>query len=53
VGTLKLNFSLTVLDLGVPPAWQVLGLGLLFTLAAAGRQAFRVKAARLQPREVG
>jgi sulfoxide reductase heme-binding subunit YedZ len=53
VATLKLNFSLTVLDLGVPPAWQVLGLGLLFTLAAAGRQAFRVKAARLQPREVG
>jgi sulfoxide reductase heme-binding subunit YedZ len=53
VWTLKNNFTLTALDVGVPPAWQVLALGLLFTLAAAGRQAFRVKAARLEPRRVG
>jgi protein-disulfide isomerase len=34
VATLKLNFSLTVLDLGVPPAWQVLFLGLAFVIGA-------------------
>ncbi len=31
------NFSLASLDLGIPPAWQVLALGLLFVLAAFGR----------------
>jgi hypothetical protein len=52
--TLALNFNLDILDLGIPPGWQVLALGLLFTLATAVRQAFRVKkAARLQVREAG
>src|SRR5205823_1197975 len=30
LGTLGNNFSLVMWDIGVPPAWQVLGLGLLF-----------------------
>jgi methionine sulfoxide reductase heme-binding subunit len=34
--TLGNNFSLASLDVGVPPAWQVLALGLPFVLAAAG-----------------
>ena len=35
--TLGNNFSLASLDVGVPPAWQVLALGLPFVLAALGR----------------
>jgi sulfoxide reductase heme-binding subunit YedZ len=46
LGTLALNFNTAMLDIGIPPAWQVLGFGLVFALAAAGREAFRVKAAR-------
>jgi methionine sulfoxide reductase heme-binding subunit len=38
VGTLANNFSL---DLGIAPAWQVLGLGLLMAAAALARQALR------------
>ena len=44
--TLGLNFSLAILDFGVPPAWQVLGYGMLFVLGAAGCEALRIKAAR-------
>ena len=40
------HFTLATLDIGVPPAWQVLAFGLAFALAAAGREAFRLKAAR-------
>jgi methionine sulfoxide reductase heme-binding subunit len=50
--TLGNNFSLATLDVGVPPAWQVLAFGLLFALGAAGREALRVKAARLEARQV-
>jgi sulfoxide reductase heme-binding subunit YedZ len=46
LGTLGNNFTLATLDIGVPPAWQVLAFGLAFALAAAGREAFRLKAAR-------
>jgi len=42
--TLGNNFSLASLDVGVPPAWQVLALGLLFVLAALGRNALSVRA---------
>ena len=42
--TLGNNFSLASLDIGVPPAWQVLALGLLFVFAALGRDAFRIRA---------
>ena len=42
--TLGNNFSLASLDIGVPPAWQVLALGLLFVFAAFGRDAFRIRA---------
>jgi methionine sulfoxide reductase heme-binding subunit len=42
--TLGNNFSLASLDIGVPPAWQVLALGLLFVLAAFGRSAFPIRA---------
>jgi methionine sulfoxide reductase heme-binding subunit len=48
--TLGNNFSLASLDIGVPPAWQVLALGLLFVCAAFGRDAFRVRA--LEPRRI-
>jgi methionine sulfoxide reductase heme-binding subunit len=49
--TLGNNFSLAALDIGVPPAWQVLAFGLLFTLAAALRQAPRLWAAALAARK--
>jgi methionine sulfoxide reductase heme-binding subunit len=54
--TLGNNFKLSILDVGVPPAWQVLAFGLLFALvalAAAGRQALRVKAESLAARQIG
>ena len=53
VGTLANNFTLATLDVGVPPAWQVLAFGLLFALGAAGREAIRVRGARLAPRRIG
>jgi len=34
--TLGYNFTLAILDVGYPPAWQVLAFGLLVTLGAAG-----------------
>jgi methionine sulfoxide reductase heme-binding subunit len=42
--TLGNNFSLAGLDIGVPPAWQVLALGLLFVFAAFGRDLVGVRA---------
>jgi sulfoxide reductase heme-binding subunit YedZ len=53
LGTLANNFTLATLDVGVPPAWQVLAFGLVFALGAAGREAFRVREARLAPRRIG
>jgi len=47
------NFSLAYLDVAIPPAWEVLGFGLVFVLAAAGREMLRVKTARLEARQVG
>jgi sulfoxide reductase heme-binding subunit YedZ len=44
------NFSLV---LGVSPAWQILALGLLIALAAASRQALRLRAAGIDARKVG
>jgi sulfoxide reductase heme-binding subunit YedZ len=52
-GTLEGNFTLATLDVGVPPAWQVLAFGLVFAIGAAGRGAFRLKAARLEARQAG
>jgi sulfoxide reductase heme-binding subunit YedZ len=51
--TLGYNFSLAILEIGYPPAWQVLALGLLVALGAAGREAFRLKAARLDAGQAG
>jgi sulfoxide reductase heme-binding subunit YedZ len=51
--TLGYNFTLAILDVGYPPAWQVLAFGLLVALGAAGREAFRFKAASLEARHVG
>ncbi len=51
--TLGNNFNLAMLDIGVPAAWQVLAFGVLFALGAAGREALRVKAARLEARQIG
>ncbi len=51
--TLGQNFNPDMLDVAVPPAWQVLAYGLLFALAAAAVKVFRVKAARLAARQVG
>ncbi|MEA2990053.1 MAG: methionine sulfoxide reductase heme-binding subunit, partial [Alphaproteobacteria bacterium] len=45
--TLGNNFNLAMLDVGVPPTWQVLAFGLLFAIGAAVRKAPRVKAASL------
>ena len=52
-GTLGYNFTLAILDVGYPPAWQVLAFGLLFVLGAAGREALRLKAARFEARQIG
>jgi sulfoxide reductase heme-binding subunit YedZ len=49
LATLYNNFNPAMLEIGIPAAWQVLGLGLLFALAAfalaiaSGRAALRVK----------
>jgi sulfoxide reductase heme-binding subunit YedZ len=51
--TLGNNLTLSALDVGVPAAWQVLAFGLAFTLGAAGREVFRVKAARVAVRQAG
>jgi sulfoxide reductase heme-binding subunit YedZ len=51
--TLGYNFSLAILEIGYPPAWQVLALGLLVALGAAAREAFRLKAARLAAGQAG
>ena len=50
LGTLANNFNLDMLEVGVPATWQVLAFSFLFALAAAGREVFRVKAARLEAR---
>ncbi len=50
LGTLRNDFSL---DLGIPPAWQVLALGLLAAAAAFVRQALLPGAAGLDARKIG
>jgi sulfoxide reductase heme-binding subunit YedZ len=44
--TLGNNFNPAMLDVFVPPAWQVLGMGLAVTLAAAGYRVLRPEAKR-------
>jgi hypothetical protein len=51
LGTLGYNLTLAILDVGYPPAWQVLAFRLLVTLGAAGREAFRLKAASFEARQ--
>jgi sulfoxide reductase heme-binding subunit YedZ len=51
--TLGVNFNLAVFDFGVPPAWQVLGFGLVVALAAAGREMLRARAGRLAAGRAG
>jgi sulfoxide reductase heme-binding subunit YedZ len=53
VGTLGYNLTLAILEVGYPPAWQVLAFGLLAALGAAGREALRPKAASLEARQAG
>jgi sulfoxide reductase heme-binding subunit YedZ len=53
LGTLGYNLTLAILDVGYPPAWQVLAFGLLVALGAAGRQALRLKAASLEAGQAG
>ncbi len=48
--TLGNNFSL---DLGIPPAWQILALGLLVAVAAFIQQALRLRAAGFDARKIG
>ena len=48
--TLGNNFSL---DLGIPPAWQILALGLLIAVAAFTQQALRLRAAGFEARKIG
>jgi sulfoxide reductase heme-binding subunit YedZ len=50
--TLGNNFSLTMLDVGVPPAWQVLVFGLVAVLGAAGSRALRGDAG-IEARQTG
>jgi methionine sulfoxide reductase heme-binding subunit len=51
--TLGNNFSLAFLDIGIPPAWQVLGFGLVFVLGAAAVEVVRARAASLEARQTG
>jgi sulfoxide reductase heme-binding subunit YedZ len=51
--TLGYNFSLSILDVAYPPAWQVLALGFLVSLGAAGCEALRLKAQSIRTRQVG
>jgi sulfoxide reductase heme-binding subunit YedZ len=51
--TFAVNFDLAVLDFGYPPAWQVLALGLLVALAAAGGEVVRPKVTRLETGQAG
>jgi methionine sulfoxide reductase heme-binding subunit len=51
--TLGNNFSLAALDVGVPPAWQVLAFGLVFALVAFGSDALRLRALGPEPRRIG
>jgi sulfoxide reductase heme-binding subunit YedZ len=53
LATLGYNLSLDILDIAVPPAWQVLAFGLLVVLGAACREALRVKEASLEARRAG
>ncbi len=58
-GTLANNFNPAMLEVGIPAAWQILGLGLLIALGAAvlgwaaGRPALHGKAAGLAARQTG
>jgi len=51
LGTLGYNLTLAILEVGYPPAWQVLAFGLLVALGAAGREALRLKALSLEARQ--
>jgi sulfoxide reductase heme-binding subunit YedZ len=52
-GTLRNNFSLTALDIGIPAAWQVLAFGLVFVFGAMCSEALRRSAvAKLQKAKV-
>jgi len=51
--TLGYNLTLAILDVGYPPAWQVLAFGLLVVLGAAGREALHLKGASLEVRQAG
>jgi len=53
LGTLGYNFTLAILDVGYPPAWQVLAFGLLVVVGALGREAIRLKASSLEVRQAG
>ena len=53
LGTLGYNLTLAILDVGYPPAWQVLAFGLLVALGAAVRQALRLRAASLEAGQAG
>jgi sulfoxide reductase heme-binding subunit YedZ len=49
--TLGYNFSLSILDVAYPPAWQVLALGFLVALGVAGRGVLRLKAQSFRTRQ--
>ncbi len=53
LATLGVNFNLGILEFGYPPAWQVLALGLLIAIGAAGREALRARPASLETRQAG
>jgi methionine sulfoxide reductase heme-binding subunit len=41
IGTLRNNFSVAALDIGIPPTWQVLAFGLVFVIGAVCSEALR------------
>jgi methionine sulfoxide reductase heme-binding subunit len=51
--TLGNNFNPAMLDVFIPPAWQVLGMGLSVALAAAGYRVLRPEAKRNAEARVG
>jgi sulfoxide reductase heme-binding subunit YedZ len=53
LSTLGYNLTLAILDVGYPPAWQVLAFGIVIVLGAVGRKALSLKAAGLEARQAG
>jgi methionine sulfoxide reductase heme-binding subunit len=53
LATLGYNLTLAILEVGYPPAWQVLAFGLVVALGAAGRKVLHPKVVSVEARQAG